>query len=77
MTETVIKTFQEKIKATKKNFFAIRIFSAVNKDAMADTELEDKCRAGTEILAKNTYKTYLPMLDPKDAVKREDFRARS
>ena len=44
---------------------------------MADTELEDKCRAGTEILAKNTYKTYLPMLDPKDAVKREDFRARS
>ena len=51
MTETVIKTFQEKIKATKKNFLAIRIFSAVNKDAMADTELEDKCRSGTETLA--------------------------
>lgn len=73
MTRAVIQSFLEKIKGTQKNFLAIRIFAGENKDAMVDTDLEEKCRAGIELLSAGTYKTYLPKLDPDKEVLKKDF----
>ena len=76
MTLSAIEAFLEKNKSAKKNFLAIRIFAQANKDQIVDTGLEEKCKAGTENLASNTFRTYLPKLDPDKNVQAKDLVTR-
>ena len=76
MTLDVILAFLEKIGDNQKNFLAVRIFSHANKDQIVDTRLDEKCKAGIETLASNTYTTYLPKLNPDKNVQAKDLPSR-